>query len=70
MLNDECMLKKSSVENFSNNLTNAWKTQKSGPISWNFRAQKENNNIFIIRHFTNDVIYSTVCQSFLFKYLF
>lgn len=62
MINNECILQRPSVENFSNNLKNAWHRHlNTAPISWNIRGQQsKGNNIFTIRHFANDVIYSTV----------
>lgn len=57
LLNDECMTKIPSTKNFSINLKNAWTQDKSSLISW--RVGSEDNS-FVIRHFTNSVIYSTV----------
>lgn len=54
LLNDECALQRPSMKNFDCNLRNAWKNDMAAPISWTSDA-------FAIRHFTNDVIYSTVC---------
>lgn len=60
ILNDECSLQKPSTDNFGNNLKNAYQNDVTAPISWFVRGQKTNGNIFLIRHFTNDVIYSVV----------
>lgn len=57
------MLQRPSIKNFVNNLKNAWEKDMVAPISWEFRCQKPEENIFLIRHFTNDVTYSTVSQS-------
>lgn len=62
LLNDECVLQKPSIENFANNLKNAWQKDAGAPISWNINGKKSPGNVFLIRHFTNDVIYSTVCH--------
>lgn len=59
ILNDECAFP--SIENFANKLKNAWIKDKTSPISWNICCQKTNQNDFLIRHFVNDVTYSTVC---------
>lgn len=64
LLNDECTLKTPSIDNFTNSLKNAWREEKSSPISWNVLGQKSKDNPFLIRHFTNDVVYSTVCNFF------
>lgn len=69
LLNDECTLQKPSIGNFESNLKNAWEKNMIAPISWDIRGQKTTGNIFLIRHFTNDVIYSTVYDSWiLMKY--
>lgn len=60
LLNDECILKSPSIENFANSLKSAWKEDNNSPISWEIRRQKSNENMFSIRHFTNDVTYSAV----------
>lgn len=58
LLNDECTLKTPSTIFFSNSLKNGWSSfRKPSPISWETKE-----NVFSIRHFTNDVKYSTVRQ--------
>lgn len=59
LLNDECTLKRPSIENFANRLKNAWKRDESTPVLWD---QKSRENMFLIRHFTNNVTYSMVCS--------
>lgn len=59
ILNDECKFQKPSMENLASNLRNAWDKHES-LITWNFCSKKENIN-FLIRHFSSDVRYSTVC---------
>lgn len=59
LLNDECAFR--SDKSFGNQLKNAWKKDETSLISWDIRGQKSKENLFLIRHFTNDVIYSTVC---------
>lgn len=59
LLNDECAFP--STENFANRLKNAWIDDKTPPISWDIRGRKSKENVFLIRHFTNEVAYSTVC---------
>lgn len=58
LLTDECRLQKPSVGNFSRNLME-WEKDLNAPISWNIRGRKS-ESIFLIRHFTSDVTYSTV----------
>lgn len=63
LLNDQCTIQNPSIEDFTNNLKKAWQKDKTGPISWKSNGRMSKENIFIIRHFTSDVIYSTVCYS-------
>lgn len=65
LLNDECKLRKPSVENFGSNLKNSWGTQKMSPIKW-INPRKKSEDTFLISHFTSDVQYATVCFSFKF----
>lgn len=58
ILNDECKRPRPSAENFTHNLMEAWKNDRAAPISW----KKSKTSIFLIKHFTNDVTYSTVSQ--------
>lgn len=60
MLNDECTLQTPSIRNFAINLKNSYQNDLAAPISWNNCGQKTSLNTFIIRHFTNDVIYTVV----------
>lgn len=62
LLNDECTLQRPSTENFANNLNKAWQNDRLAPIKFRIHGHKSNLNIFLIQHFTNDVIYATVCQ--------
>lgn len=64
ILNDECAF--SSIENFANKLKNAWLRDKTSPISWDTQSQKSKESVFMIRHFANDVTYTTVCPILLF----
>lgn len=61
ILNDECSLRNPSTENFDKKLNIAWKNAVGTPISWHIPGQKPKKpNSFVIRHFTDDVIYSIV----------
>lgn len=57
ILNDECTYQRPSIENFGTNLKNAYKNDTSAPISWDIHGKKSKENMFVIRHFTNEVIY-------------
>lgn len=61
LLNDECSLQRPSSDNFENNLKKAWHEDKIAPIKFRIPGNKSETNIFLVQHFTNDVIYSTVC---------
>lgn len=62
LLNDECMKKTPTTENFTKSLKNAWNEEKFLPISWRVVGQRSKENSFLIRHFTHPVIYSTVSE--------
>lgn len=62
LLNDECALQRPSVENFKNMLKIAWQRDVAAPISWVIRQKNSNEDVFLIRHFTDNVIYSSVDQ--------
>lgn len=68
IFNDECTLLKPSIENFKSSLKEAWQKSQTSPISWDIRKQKTNGNMFLIRHFTNDVVYSMVNQFILHNF--
>lgn len=60
LLNDECTFQNPSTDNFDSKLRSAWQRNVNTPISWNTRGRNPKENRFVIRHFTNDVVYSTV----------
>lgn len=64
LLNDECSLKIPSVQNFTNKLANEWNQGgRASPISWEIPGEKS-RNVFLIRHFMNNVVYSMVNQMY------
>lgn len=63
LLNDECALQSPLTANFEINLKNAWQKDSVAPISLNVGVKISKGNMFLIRHFSNDVVYSTVCYS-------
>lgn len=50
-----------SMTNFARSLKNSWEKQTKAPIKWSTLVQTPETT-FVIRHFTSDVRYATVCQ--------
>lgn len=65
VLNDECKFQHPSMQNFVSNLKSACQKNETA-ITWNFSGPKSENT-FLIRHFSSDVRYSTVCHIILKK---
>lgn len=64
LLNDECTLPKSSSEKFTYNVCKTWIGHKSfsAPNCSARNRSQQATESFKIRHFSGDVLYSTVCN--------